>query len=329
MRLKAINSSSIAGADLDHGDRGGGATTWFAARSTLDLNGGDSITGGTLNNSGELAATGTNGLHGIAITNASGAALESTGGVLTIDGSNTTFSNAGTLQANGGALDLNNDTLTNSNALKAINSSTLELTSTTVSGGGAITVAALSTLDLNGGDGNTFGTLNNTGEIAATGTNGLHGVAITNASGATLESTGGVLTIDGSNTTFSNAGTLQANGGALDLNNDTLTNSNALNAINNSTLKLTSTTVSGGKANTVAALSTLDLNGGDGITGGTLYQFRRARCHRDQRAARHCHHQRLGRHAGIDRRGADDRRQQHHVQQRRHAAGQWRGARPQ
>ena len=59
------------------------------ALSTLDLNGGDSISGGTLGNSGLLDATGTNGLHGIALTNASGATLESTGGVLTINSAST------------------------------------------------------------------------------------------------------------------------------------------------------------------------------------------------------------------------------------------------
>src|SRR5258708_24197133 len=49
------------------------------ALSTLDLDGTNGISNGTLNNSGELDATGTNGLHGIAITNALGAKLESTG----------------------------------------------------------------------------------------------------------------------------------------------------------------------------------------------------------------------------------------------------------
>src|SRR5437879_1708978 len=42
------------------------------------------------------------------------------------------ISNSGTLQANGGRLELTNDTVTNSNALKAINNSILELTNTAV-----------------------------------------------------------------------------------------------------------------------------------------------------------------------------------------------------
>src|SRR5260370_28158288 len=68
-----------------------------AAGSTLDLDGGDSISSGTLGNAGTVDATGTNALHGMAITNSG--TLESTGGVLTIDGSTTTFSNSGTLEA--------------------------------------------------------------------------------------------------------------------------------------------------------------------------------------------------------------------------------------
>src|SRR5258708_40201327 len=106
----------------------------------------------------------------MAITNSG--TLESTGGVLTIDGSTTTFGNTGTLQANGGALALTSDTLTNSNALKALGASTLELTSTTVNGTGTITVARGATLDLAGGDSITNGSLNNSGEADATGKNG-------------------------------------------------------------------------------------------------------------------------------------------------------------
>ena len=49
----------------------------------------------------------------------------------------------------------------------------------------------------------------------------LHHLGITNS--GTLESTGGLLTIDGGST-INNSGTLQANGGELDLTNDTLTN---------------------------------------------------------------------------------------------------------
>ena len=306
--LKATDTSVLELTSTTVNNAGGVITV--DALSTLDLNGGDSITGGTLGNSGLVDATGTNGLHGIAITNASGARWNSTGGVLTIDGSNATFNNVGLLEANGGGLDLNTDTLTNTGTLKATDTSVLELTSTTVNNaGGVITVDALSTLDLNGGDSITGGTLGNSGLVDATGTNGLHGIAITNASGATLESTGGVLTIDGSNATFNNVGLLEANGGGLDLNTDTLTNTGTLKATDTSVLELTSTTVTnaGGDGDGRRALDT-------GPERRRQHHWRHARrfrasgCDWDQRAARHRHHQCLGRHAGIDRRRPDDRR---------------------
>ena len=243
----------------------GGAITVLGG-STLDLDGGDSISGGTLSNSGEVDSENLNALHGMAITNTG--TLESTGGVLTIDGGSS-INNSGTLQANGGDLILTNDTLTNTNALKAINNSTLKLTNTGVANfGGAITVLGGSTLDLDGGDSISGGTLSNSGEVDFENLNALHGMAITNT--GTLELTGGVLTIDGGSS-INNSGTLQANGGDLILTNDTLTNTNALKAINNSTLKLTNTGVANfGGAITVLGGSTLDLDGGDSISGGTL-----------------------------------------------------------
>src|SRR5258708_2605238 len=82
-------------------------------------------------------------------------------------------------------------------------SSILELTGTAViNTGGTVTVDALSTLDLDGGDSITNGTLGNSEAQDGTGTNVVPGVEMSNP--ATLESTGGVLTIDNSNTTFSN-----------------------------------------------------------------------------------------------------------------------------
>ena len=234
--------------------------------STLDLDGGDSISGGTLSNSGEVDSENLNALHGMAITNTG--TLELTGGVLTIDGGSS-INNSGTLQANGGDLILTNDTLTNTNALKAINNSTLKLTNTGVANfGGAITVLGGSTLDLDGGDSISGGTLSNSGEVDSENLNALHGMAITNT--GTLELTGGVLTIDGGSS-INNSGTLQANGGDLILTNDTLTNTNALKAINNSTLKLTNTGVANlGGAITVLGGSTLDLGNGASINDGSL-----------------------------------------------------------
>src|SRR5436190_181565 len=134
------------------------------------------------------------------------------------------INNSGTLQANGGELDLTNDTLTNTNALKAINNSTLELTNTVVANlGGAITVTAGSTLDLDNGASISDGTLGNAGEVNAEGTTGLHHLGITNT--GPLASPFPYPTLFRSSS-INNSGTLQANGGELDLTNDTLTNTN-------------------------------------------------------------------------------------------------------
>src|SRR5438552_919471 len=142
----------------------GGAIT-IDALSTLDLDGGVngvSITDGTLDNSGLVAAEGTNALHHVGITNESGATFEVTAGTTTLD-------------ANG--------TLTNKGTLEALTGGTLELLNTTVTNtGGAITIDALSTLDLDGGVNGvsiTDGTLDNSGLVAAEGTNALHHVGIT------------------------------------------------------------------------------------------------------------------------------------------------------
>jgi len=77
-----------------------------------------------------------------------------------------------------------------------------------------VTVARVSTLDGDNGAGCSTGTLDKAGEGNCEGTTGLRGMAISKS--GTLESTGGVLTVDGS-TTFRNTGTLQANAGELDL----------------------------------------------------------------------------------------------------------------
>src|SRR5947207_238583 len=219
-----------------------------------------------MGNAGEVNDEGTTGLHHLSSSSRHTMAL--------CDGSPAVCSsgiinNSGTLQANGGELDLINDTLTNTNALKAINNSVLELTNTNRRKlNDAVTVAAGSTLDLDNGAAVSDGTLGNAGEVNAEGTTALHHVGITNS--GTLESTGGVLTVD-AGSSINNSGTLQANGGELDLTNDTLTNTNALKAINNSVLELTNTIVANlGGAITVAAGSTLDLDNGASISDGTL-----------------------------------------------------------
>src|SRR5207302_2236310 len=83
------------------------------------LDGGDSITDGTLSNAGTLDATGTNALHHVGITNTNN--LESTGGVQTIN-ANITIPNTCTLHISCGERDHYSDTVTNTETLKATNS---------------------------------------------------------------------------------------------------------------------------------------------------------------------------------------------------------------
>ncbi len=188
--------------------------------ATLTLNAA-TITGGILSNSATVDSTGTSSLHGIAITNALGATLESTGGVLTIDASNTTFDNAGLLQAYGAELDLDNDTLSNGGTLKATGGGILKVISTAItnlfnSAAGTVQADTASEIDLQdssitGGSVQTIGT----GLINSTGISAIDSATIDNA--GTFESTGGTLTVD-SAVSFTNSGTLQAiDGGTLKL----------------------------------------------------------------------------------------------------------------
>src|SRR5436190_828803 len=179
------------------------------------------------------------------------------------------INNSGTLQANGGELDLTNDTLTNTNALKAINNSTLELTNTAVANlGGTVTVDFGSTLDLDNGASISDGTLGNAGEVNAEGTTGLHHLGITNT--GTLESTGGLLTIDGGSS-INNSGTLQANGGRSEERRVGKECRNRLKANHYKTQELTNTVVANlGGAITVTAGSTVEVDIRASCVAGTL-----------------------------------------------------------
>src|SRR5437588_636309 len=145
----------------------------------------------------------------------------------------------------------------------------LELTNTAVANlGGVVTVAAGSTLDLDSGASITDGTLGNSGEVNTESTTALHQLGLTNP--GTLESTGGVLTIDAGGS-ISNSGTLQANGGRLELSIDTVISSNPRSTLIPYTTLFRSTAVANlGGVVTVAAGSTLDLDSGASITDGTL-----------------------------------------------------------
>src|SRR5258707_594571 len=155
---------------------------------------------------------------------------------------------------------------TNAGPMKATSSSILELTGTAViNTGGTVTIDALSTLDLDGGDSITNGTLGNSGTLDATGTNGLHGMAITNTLGATLEVTGGELTVTGGS--VGNAGKIEVVAGTLDLESVTVTNSSGIAAVQvdgGSLLDLESATISGG---ILSNSGTVNASGASALTG--------------------------------------------------------------
>ncbi len=263
--LQAIDDSTLKLTSTTVTNTGG--TVNVGGGSALDLSNA-AIDTGTLTNSGMLNSTGTSALSDVAITNTG--TLESTGGKLTIsDPAGPTLTNTGTLEANGGELDITNEPVINTGTLQAIDDSTLKLTSTLVTNtGGTVNVGGGSTLDLAGTEIDN-GSLTNSGTTNSTGSSTLSDVAITNT--GTLESTSGKLTIsDPSGPTLTNTGTLEANGGELDITNEPVINTGTLQAINNSTLKLTSTTVTntGGTVN-VGGGSTLDLAGAE-IDNGSL-----------------------------------------------------------
>ena len=259
-------ANGILNVAVDIANSGGTLTVGDGTILTVD---GATISGGALSNSGTIISTGISALDNVAITN--NGTLESASGVLTIDPAvGPVLINSGTLEANGGELDITNEPVTNTGTLQAIDNSTLKLTSTTVTNtSGTVTIAKGSTLDLvNAAIDN--GALGNSGTVNSTGASALDNVAINNS--GTLESTSGVLTIDPGvpGPTLLNSGTLEANGGELDITNEPVTNTGTLQAIDNSTLKLTSTTVTNtGGTVAVGSGSTLDLASAT-INGGAV-----------------------------------------------------------
>ena len=207
-------------------------------------------------------------ITGGTVTNLANGTIDLTGSAVIQSGS---LGNSGTVNSTGSNA-LHNETVTANHMLEVVSGdltidqvSTVANTATQVDGGAKLVLNDASI---------TGGTLGNSGTLNATGgTNALHGTALTNTSTGTLESTGGVLTIDNS-TTFSNAGLLEANGGELDLSNDTLSNPGTLKSTGGGVLKLISTAVTNflgitsGNV-TVDNTSTLSLKDSS-IAGGTV-----------------------------------------------------------
>ncbi len=219
---------------------------------TLDLTGTAVLKNGTLVNSGQIKVSGTgNALDGETVTNTGGIEVLA-GGALLVDQVSTVDNTGGGITVDG--------------------TGTVTLNGTTITGGN---VTDDGTLNLQGSSVKN-GTLVNDGTLNSTGISAITDDGITNT--GLIEVTGGVLTIDPAVlVTLVNSGTLEANGGELDITGEPVANSGTLQAIDNSTLKLTSITVTNTSAGTVTvdSGSTLDLigaviSGGKVIDSGTI-----------------------------------------------------------
>ena len=244
----------------------------FAGHSlTLD---GASVSGGTVTDDGTIHVIGNSAINGAAMT----AGQVTVDATLTLDGTTITggtITDNGTVNVDAGNTLKLSDVALSGGAIS--NSGTVEITGSGsiasdafANAGGILLVDALQTLTI---DGTTItgGALSNHGTIDSTGDSSIDNAGITNT--GIIESTAGTLTIDPPLpvVTLINSGTLEANGGELDITDEPVTNTGTLQAINNSKLKLTSTTVtnSGGLVN-VASGSSLDLTSASITGGGTL-----------------------------------------------------------
>ncbi|WP_246666719.1 VCBS domain-containing protein [Bradyrhizobium guangdongense] len=241
------------------------------AAKTLSLDG-VTLTGGAVNNLGTVEITGDSSIVNDAFANTQ----------LTIDATKTLTLN-GTTVTGGTVTDNGSIHVTGNSAINGASvtgggitvdaTKTLTLNDTTVSSAsitdnGTVKVDALKTLNISG-VGITGGALNVSGTLRSSGTSSTTNTAITN--NGLIEAIAGLLTLSATTSAaIANSGTLRANGGELDINGQAVTNTGTLAAINDSTLKLISTTVT----NTVGTVSvesgsTLDLAGAT-IAGGTL-----------------------------------------------------------
>nr|WP_143039703.1 MULTISPECIES: VCBS domain-containing protein [Bradyrhizobium] len=255
----------IAGTGSITNDTFGNNQLTVDSGQTLTIDG-STITGGAVTNSG--ATLKVNGSKTATLND-----LTVTGGAIT-DGGTVNVASGKTLTLNGVALD--GGIVTNAGAIEisgtgSITNDALANNQLTVDGGQTLTIDG-STI-IGGAVTNTGATLKVTsGKIATLNDVTVTGGAITDggtvnvASGKTLNLSGVALT----GGAFGNSGTVNVSGSSS-IGNDYFTNNGALNAINNGTLELTSTTIANGFGTIAVAFgSTLDLDNGAVINGGAL-----------------------------------------------------------
>ncbi|MGB9115991.1 beta strand repeat-containing protein, partial [Bradyrhizobium sp.] len=207
---------------LDNVTVNGTIFTDLDTSSIIQVDDGDMLTlNGAAIYSGTIIATGTLDLENATIN---GGTLGGTGTIATASGNTDSTLNGVTIASGSkvtaavGTLDLTG-IITNNGEIDAT-SGTLDLENATVNGG----------------------TLNVFGVMDSTGASFITNVSITNS--GLIESASGTLTIDPvAGPTLTNSGTLEANGGELDITSDPVINTGILQAIDDSTLKLTTLTV--------------------------------------------------------------------------------------
>ncbi|WP_201723777.1 VCBS domain-containing protein, partial [Bradyrhizobium sacchari] len=303
-----VHNATIAGAGVVIGTGNGegeggpifglnGAGT-ITGNGEIDLTGGAVLGGGILNNNAVFKVSGAgNALSDETIINAGtievlangalaidqGSTVDNSTGNVIVDGnaaltladatiSGGAINGAGTIDVTGAGRIDGGATL-NTGAVTVESGITLTFGDATVAGTaianhGTVKVDASKQLTLNGA-GLTGGAFTVQGTLDSSGATTITDASITN--NGLIEALGGLLTLTTlTSASIANAGTLQANGGELDIDHEAVTNTGTLAAINGSTLKLISTTVTNGTgAVSVASSSTLDLVGAV-IDGGTV-----------------------------------------------------------
>ena len=205
---KTLTLDNVTATATAFTDTATGAALSVDSLDTLTLQGGASVTGGSLFNAGTVQIETTTGatFDGVDVVN--------TGGVIQVDTSGgppvtLTFQDNSTVTD--GMLSIGNN-----GKVEVASAATLTLDSVTVDNGtgsnpaGQIQVDG--TLDVSGSTTISGGTLAISGTLESTGTNAIDGVALTNA--GTFEVTAGTMTIDAASS-VTTTGTFEVNGGSL------------------------------------------------------------------------------------------------------------------
>jgi fibronectin-binding autotransporter adhesin len=269
-----LEVSAYFGATLSGVDVGNSGDILVDEGSTLALCS-TVITGGQLTDYGTIHVTGDSAIDTAAVTG--GQLIVDYCKTLTLDGTSligTTVTDSGEIKIDAGkTLTLDSVTLTGG---KIESLGTVEIAGNSSIKSDSfdnthLTVDAAETLTIDGTK-ITGGDLAISGTLDTTGMDTISHASINIGKAGVVEATSGVLTIESYDTStgITNHGTLEANGGELDIVGEAVTNAGTLQAIDHSTLELTSLTVTNDQGTVSTEFgSTLDLANA-AIHGGTV-----------------------------------------------------------